>query len=256
MRAPVEGKKRSRKPSLRLSDAEITEIDELIKIEHQRVEQEGQEIFRRDEEERQILLREDHTAGPWPERLERGSTSDGDYVYVREGDKAHEVPAGHPFLVEVSRRDGMIRYAWTGGLTFDLSQYWSKDPSWQFVMDRLGGVPANDWACVIQQAIDDLLDADIPLSRNVKQYIKYDRHARSDPKRRKRDQERTLASVINGQVKWLTALLADADFADAKTRAQAYLAPRWRKVVQDNHDRGRFSSGRALDQWVRWALKR
>ena len=25
---------------------------------------------------------------------------DGDYVYVREGDEAHEVPAGHPFLTE------------------------------------------------------------------------------------------------------------------------------------------------------------
>ena len=58
----------------------------------------------------------------------RTNLDDGDYVYVREGGE-DEVPAEHPFLREVARRDGMIRYAWTGGLSFDLSQTGKRDPS-------------------------------------------------------------------------------------------------------------------------------
>jgi hypothetical protein len=195
-----------------LSPAEVAEIDELIRLRHQQVKWEGEEIIRQEERERQILLRADHSKGPWPEpeRLpEHGSTSDGDYVYVREGDKAHEVPAGHPFLIEVARRDGMIRYAWTGGLTFDLNQYWNKrDPSWQFIMDHLRGVAPNDCDGVIAQAIGDLIvDRRIPLGEYTLHYIK-DRHVcPPDPKRRARDQERTLATVIDGRVNWLAGLL-------------------------------------------------
>jgi hypothetical protein len=255
VRAPTEGKARSRKRPPRLTEAEIAEIDKLIARRRQETEWECQEIIRREEEERRVLLREDHTVGPWPERLGPGSTSDGDYVYVREGDKAHEVPAGHPFLREVARRDGMIRYAWTGGLTFDLSQYWKRDPSWQLVMTRLEGVPANDWDRVIDEAIDELLDGDIPLSRNTKQYIKEDRHARVDPKRRERNRDRALAFIIVDQVNWLENLLEAADFKDAKTRAEEYLARHWRKVAMED-GRSRFSSGPALNAWVRWVVKR
>jgi hypothetical protein len=257
VRAPVEGKKRKKKKRLELSPAEIAEIDELIELRHQQVEQEGQEIFRRDERERQILLREDHTVGPWPERLEYGAASDGDYVYVREGDKAHEVPAGHPFLVEVARRNGIIRYAWTGGLTFDLDQYWSKrDPGWHVVMSRLEGVPPDDVDRVIDQALDELLASNTPLGPYTRAYIAEDRRTRVDPKRRKRNQDRALASVIAGQVNWLACLLRDAEFSDPRMRARAYLAPRWRKIVQENRGRSRFSSDRALDQWLRDVLKR
>jgi hypothetical protein len=125
----AKAKRRTRKPPRRLSAAEITKIDELIEAGHEQAAWEGQEVFRRAERERHILLRADHTVGPWPERPgPRATLDDGDYVYVREGGKA-EVPAGHPFLREVARRDGMIRYAWTGGLTFDLSQYWKRDPT-------------------------------------------------------------------------------------------------------------------------------
>jgi hypothetical protein len=241
-----------------LSPAEIAEIDELIRLRHEQVKLEGEEIICQEERERQILLRADHTKGPWPVRLEH-ATSDGDYVYVREGDKPHEVPAGHPFLIEVARRDGMIRYAWTGGLTFDLNQYWNKrDPSWHFVMERLRGVAPNDWDRVIAQAISDLIvDRRIPLGEYTLHYIK-DRHVcPPDPKRRARDQERALASVIDGQVDWLAGLLKDAGFKKgAKTRAREYLAPHWRKIVQQDCGCWRFSNGEALRKWVQWVLKR
>ena len=176
-------KRRTRKRPRRLSAAEIAEIDELIAQRRQETRQETewecQDIILQEERERQILLRADHSVGPWPEPARLGprtTLGDGDYVYVREGGE-DEVPAGHPFLREVARRDGMIRYAWTGGLTFDLSQTWKQDPSWQFVITRLEGVPANDWDRVIDKAIDDLLDTNIPLSQGTKQYIKEDRHS-------------------------------------------------------------------------------
>jgi hypothetical protein len=77
-----------------LSPAEIAKIDKLIRLRHQQVEQ---EIICQEERKQQILLRTNHTKGPWPEPerlVEHGQTSDGDYVYVREGDKAHEVRLG------------------------------------------------------------------------------------------------------------------------------------------------------------------
>jgi hypothetical protein len=244
-----------------LSPAEIAEIDKLILLKRQQVKWEAEDIICQEERERQILLRSDHTEGPWPEPerlVEHGQSSDADYVYVREGDKAHEVPAGHPFLIEVARRDGMIRYAWTGGgLTFDLDQYWKRrDPSWHFVMERLRGVAPNDWDRVIAQAIGELIDRRIPLGEYTLHYIK-DRHVcPPDPKRRARDQERTLASVIGDQVKWLAGRLKDAGYTDATTRAEKYLAPRWREIIKQDCGRGRFSSGEALRVWLRWARKR
>jgi hypothetical protein len=245
-------KRRTRKP-LRLSPDEIAKIDELIEARHEQRAWEGQEIFRQAERERQILLREDHTVGPWPEpeRLgPRTTLDDGDYVYVREGGE-DEVPAGHPFLREVARRDGMIRYAWTGGLTFDLSQTWKQDPSWQFVMTRLEGVPANDWDRVIDKAIDDLLDTDIPLSQGTKQYIKEDRHTtRADLKRREHDRDRILAHCIAYELDRLVELLHDAGFTDPRTRAAEFLCGHWRKVVKQDRDRKRFSSGPALTKWL------
>jgi hypothetical protein len=243
-----------------LSPAEIAEIDELILRKRQQVKWEAEDIICQEERERQILLRTDHTIGPWPEPeqlVEHGQTSDGDYVYVREGDKAHEIPAGHPFLKEVARRDGMIRYAWTGGLTFDPDQYWKRrDPSWHFVMERLRGVAPNDWDRVIAQAIGELIDRRIPLGEYTLHYIK-DRHVcPPDPKRRARDQKRTLASVIDDQVNWLAGLLTDAGYTDATTRAREYLAPKWREIVKQDCGRWRFSNGEALRQWLRWARKR
>jgi hypothetical protein len=237
-----------------LSPAEVAEIDELIRLKHQQVKWEAEDIICEAERERQI------PKGPWPEPeqlVEHGQTSDADYVYVREGDKAHEVPAGHPFLIEVARRDGMIRYAWTGGLTFDLDQYWKRrDPSWHFVMERLRGVAPNDWDRVIAHAIGELIDRRILLGEYTLHFIK-DRHVSPpDPKRRARDQERTLAAVIGDQVKWLAGLLKDAGYMDAKTRALKYLAPRWREIGKQDCGRGRFSSGEALRVWLRWARKR
>jgi hypothetical protein len=235
-----------------LSPAEVAEIDKLIRLRHQQVQQEGQEIICREEKERQILLRTDHTKGPWPERLEHGSTEFGDYVYVREGDKAHEVSAGHPFLIEVARRDGMIRYAWTGGLTFDLSQYWNKyDPSWQFIVDRAAGVPPSDWDRAIQQAIKDLFRTNMPVGPYTKAYLEAFCVSPADPKRRKEDQEQALAALIGGQVKWLADLLDEAEFDDPTTRAREYLAPLWRKIVKQHCGRWRFSSGEALSAWLR-----
>lgn len=250
-------KRRTRKRPRRLSAAEIAEIDELIAQRRQETRQETewecQDIILQEERERQILLRADHSVGPWPEPARLGprtTLGDGDYVYVREGGE-DEVPAGHPFLREVARRDGMIRYAWTGGLTFDLSQTWKQDPSWQFVITRLEGVPANDWDRVIDKAIDDLLDTNIPLSQGTKQYIKEDRHERADPKRREHDRDRILARCIASELDRLVELLRDAGFKDAKTRAAEYAAGHWRKTVQQDRGRSRFSSGPALAAWLR-----
>jgi len=233
-----------------LSAAEIAEISELIKAGHEQAAWEGQEISRQEERERQILLRADHTVGPWPERLElRGSTETGDgYLYVREGDKVHEVPAEHPFLREVARRNGVIRYAWTGGLTIDLDQIWSNEPSWQFIMARLKGVHPDDFDRAIDKAVDDLLDSDIALSRRTKQYLKADRHARADPKRRERGRDRALAFVLADGLSWLTDLLKG--YNDAKTRAAEFLAYQWREIERDR-GRSRFSSGPALAAWLR-----
>jgi hypothetical protein len=260
VRAPTEGKRRSRKRPLKLTPAEIAEIDELIARRRQETEWECQEVvLQEEEEERQLLLRlrKDPTGGPWPtpwpkQPGTKTSLSFDGCVYVHEEDA---LPARHPFLVEMARRDGMIRYAWTGGLTFDLSQYWKRDPSWQFVMTRLESVHPDDVDRVIDEAIDELLDSDIPLSRNTKQYIKEDRHARVDPKRRERNRDRALAFIIVDQVNWLENLLEAADFKDAKTRAEEYLARHWRKVAMED-GRSRFSSGPALNAWVRWVVKR
>jgi hypothetical protein len=258
----VKAKSGSRKRPLRLTEADIVKIDELIAQRYQETRQETewecQDIILQEERERQVLLRADHTVGPWPERSPgpRATLDDGDYVYVREGGEA-EVPAGHPFLREVARRDGMIRYAWTGGLSFDLSQTGKRDPSWQFVVTRLKGVPANDWDRVFDKAIDDLLDTDIPLSQGTRRYIKEDRHTtRADLKRRENDRDRILAYCIAKDLNGLEELLRGAGFKDARTRAAEYLAGHWRKVVQQDRGRSRFSSGPALDAWVRWALKR
>jgi hypothetical protein len=236
-----------------LSAAEIAEITELIKAVHQQTALECQEVFRQEERERQVLLREDHTAGPWPERLELiGLTEFGDgYSYVREGDKVHEVPAGHPFLREVARRDGVIRYVATGGLTIDLDQYWSKvDPSWQLIMTRTRGVPPNDWDRAIKAIIKELLKTATPLGPYTRAYLDaFCVELDPDPKRREHDRDRALAFVIAGQLGWLVELLDD--YKDAKTRAAEYLADLWRKIVQQDRGRSRFSSGPALTTWLR-----
>jgi hypothetical protein len=147
----------------------------------------------------------------------------------------------------------MIRYALAPGEPeLDPYQYWSKrDPSWHFVMSRLRGVHPDDVDRVIDKAVDDLLDSNIPLSQGTKQYIKEDRHARADPKRRERNRDRALAFGIVSQLGWLVELLRDADFKDAKTRAEEYLAVLWRAIVRQDRNRSRFSSGPALAAWLR-----
>jgi hypothetical protein len=249
----AKAKRRTRKPPRSLSAAEIAKIDELIKARHEQVAWEGQEIFHQAERERQILLREDHTVGPWPERLElRGSTSDGDYVHVREGDKVHEVPAGHPFLREVARRNGVIRYAWTGGLT-DPDQYWSKvDPSWQLIMTRTRGVPSNDRDRAIKANIKELLKTATPLGPLTRAYLDaFCVELDPDPKHAEHEQDRALALCIDSHLRWLVELLRDAGFKDAKTQAAEYVAGHWRKSVQQDRGRWRFSSGPALAAWLR-----
>ena len=61
-------KRRTRKPPPRLSPADSARIDELIAARHEQTAWEREHIFREAERERQILLRADHTVGPWPER--------------------------------------------------------------------------------------------------------------------------------------------------------------------------------------------
>jgi hypothetical protein len=243
-------KRRTREPPRRLTAAEIAEIDALMEARHEQTALACREGLDQESRERQVLLREDHAVGPWPEQPgPRTAISDGGYVYVREGGDV--VLDGHPFLREVARRDGVIRCAWTGRLTVDRSQTWKQDPSWQFVMTRLEDVPANDWDRVIDKAVDDLLDSNIPLSQDTRQYIKEDRHARADPERRERNRDRALASTIASELDWLAKLLSDAGHKDAKTRAAKYLAGFWRKIVQQDRGRWRFASGRALTMWLR-----
>ena len=80
-------------------------------------------------------------------------------------------------MVEIERRDGLIRYALAPGEPgIDLDEYWRKrDPSWHFVMARLSGVHPDDVDRVIDEAVDDLLDSNIPLSQDTRQFIKADR---------------------------------------------------------------------------------
>jgi hypothetical protein len=242
------GKGRGRKPPLCLTEAESAAISELIELRHQQNQWEIEHQSRLDEERRQRLLRSDHGAEPWPERLDPGMVSSvGDYIY------AHEGVTADPYWIEVARRNGWVRYvskAYLAPYGIDLEDYLCKrDPSWHFVMSRL---PGNDWSDrAIQQAIGELLDTGIPLSQETRQFIK-DRYVCPPAlKQRERDQDRVLASVINDEVEGLTELLADAGFTDAKTRAESYLAPHWRKVVQQDRKRSRFSSGEALAAWLR-----
>jgi hypothetical protein len=111
-----------------------------------------------------------------------------------------------------------------------------KDPSWHFVRSRLSDVDDYD------RVIDDLLDTDIPLSRKVRQYIK-DNYRCAE--RRESNRKRSVALIISHEVDRLADLLRD-DFTDPKTRAQEYLARHWRKIFGEG-----FSSGRALNMWVR-----
>jgi hypothetical protein len=169
-----------------------------------------------------------------------------------EGDR-HEVPADHPFLVEVARRDGMIRYAWRGGLTLDLGRlFWKRrDPSWYSVLERIRGVDPNDCDGVIRQAIGDMIDRGIPLGPYTRQFIKASYVLPLEPKDREKDLDRVLASVISDQLEWLVELLEDAGHKDPKKRAAAYVAPHWRKVVKEDGGHGRFLSGEALSTWLR-----
>jgi hypothetical protein len=250
----VNKKARTRKKPLSvLTPTEVAEIDGLIERRWWQQEQEGAALIRKDEDELKRLLRVSADT-PWPKQLGPGITSGGDgYLYVRkEKDLSDEQRA---LVVEVARRDGVIRYALaTGDGPSDLSQYWSKrDAGWDFVMSRLQGVHVDDFDRTLDQAIDELLDTNITAGPYTRAYIKYDRHARVNPKRRAHDQKRALASSIDAAVKWLTDLLQDAGFVDAKMRAEAFMASHWRKVV---NGRSRFATGPALNTWLRTTLKR
>jgi hypothetical protein len=247
-----------------LNRTEIAAIDELIKrswmtderwMTDEQREQERQRLLRHDEEVLQRLVRASPKT-PWPKRVGPTSGRDG-FLYVREKERLSEEQLA--LVVEVARRDGVVRYALApGDPEIDIDQYWKRrDPSFKFILDRLNGVKSDDWDRAIDEAIDALLDSDIPLSRGTKLYLKEDRHERADSKRRQRNRDRARAVVINGQVDWLEQLLRDADFTDARTRAQDYLAHLWRKIEQqEGRARSRFSSGRALHTWVQWALER
>jgi hypothetical protein len=255
--APVKGKTRSRKPPLRLSAAEVAEIDQLIEdhrsgTDEQR-EQERLRRIRHDEEVLQRLVLASPKT-PWPKQVGPGPTSGRDgFLYVREEEG---LQLAH--VVEVARRDGVIRYALAPGdpeIDLDrLDRYWRKvDPSFKFILDHLNGVRPDGWDCAIQQAVADLLlgTGMPPLSAATKQFVTDRYVCPPDPKRRERDQDRVRASVISGQVNWLENLLRHAGFTDARTRARAYLAPRWYKVVKEEGGRPRFNSGEALSAWLR-----
>jgi hypothetical protein len=138
-----------------------------------------------------------------------------------EEDPSEEVPSAEP---SPARRVNMMK------------QLWSKDPSWHFVRSRLRDEDDCD------RVIDDLLDTDIPLSRKVRQYIK-DNYRCAE--RRESNRKRSVALIISHEVDRLADWLRD-DFTDPKTRAEEYLARHWRKVFG-----GGFSSGQALNMWVR-----
>jgi hypothetical protein len=152
VRAPTEGKARSRKRPLKLTPAEIAEIDELIKIGRWQHEQERQRLLRHDEEELQRLI-EQSPKTPWPKQVGPGPTSGRDgFLYVREEEEGLQLA----HVVEVARRDGVVRYALApGDPKIDLDRHWERrDPSWQFVMDRLKGVKPDDVDRVIDEAIE------------------------------------------------------------------------------------------------------
>jgi hypothetical protein len=256
----AKARRRTRKPPRRLSAAEIDEIDELIVLDRggtdEQREWERLNRLRLDQDKLDELLRASPTT-PWPKQVGAGLTSGRDgFLYVREADGLPEAQLAQ--VVEIARRDGLIRYALApGDPGIDLDQYWRKrDPSWHFVMGRLHGVHPDDIDRVVDEAVDDLLDSNIPLSQGTRQFIKEDRQQARDPKRRERDRDRALALAIAGQLDWLTELLAfgpgrDAGFKDARTRAAEYLAVHWRKIVQEDRGRSRFSSGPALAAWLR-----
>jgi hypothetical protein len=252
----AKARRRTRKPPRRLSAAEIDEIDELIMLDRGRTDEQREwerlNCLRLDQDELNKLFRASPTT-PWPKEVGPGPTSGLDgFLYVREADGLPEEQRAH--VVEIARRDGLIRYALApGDPGIDLDQYWRKrDPSLHFVMARLRGVHPHDVDREIDEAIDDLLDTNIPLSQSTKQFIKEDRQQARDPKRRERNRDRALALIIASQLDRLTELLArHAGFEDARTRAAEYLAVHWRKIVQKVSGRSRFSSGPALAAWLR-----
>jgi len=252
----AKARRRTRKPPPRLSAAEIAEIDELIELDRggtdEQREEEHQNLLRLDQDKLDELFRAS-PATPWPKQVGPGPTSGRDgFLYVREADGLPEAQRAH--VVEIARRDGLIRYALApGDPGIDVNQYWRKrDPSWHFVMARLRGVPPDDIDRVIDEAVDDLLDSNIPLSQITKQFIKADRQKARDPKGWERTRDGVLALAIASQLVWLTELLArHAGFKDARTRAAEYLAVHWRKIVREDRGRSRFSSGPALAAWLR-----
>jgi hypothetical protein len=257
-------KKRTRKPPRRLSAAEIAEINELIALRHWQNEQEGQNILRCDREELDELFRASPTT-PWPKPVGPGSTASrrlwgkltvgGDgFFYGREADGLPEAQRAQ--VVEIARHDGLIRYALAPGEpAIHLDQYWSKiDPSWQLIMTRTRGVQPNDWDRAVKAIIKELLKTGTPpLGPYTRAYLDaFCVELDPDPKRREHEQDRALTIVITGHLSWLVELLGDADFKGAnKTRAAEYLAGHWRKIVQQDRGRSRFSSGPALTTWLR-----
>jgi hypothetical protein len=183
----AKAKRRTRKPPRRLSAAEIAEIaeiDELIELDRggtvEQREEEHQNRLRLDQEKLNELVQASPTT-PWPKQVGPGLTSGRDgFLYVREADELPEAQRAH--VVEIVRRDGLIRYALAPGEPgIDLDQYWRKrDPSLHFVMARLRGVRPDDVDGRIDEAFDDLLDSNIPPSQATKQFIKAPSRQKSD----------------------------------------------------------------------------
>ena len=104
----------------------------------------------------------------------------------------------------------------------------------------------NDADRVFAEAIDDLLDTDIPLSPSIKHVIKSDRLNARNPKRRKHNKDAALAYVIAHFVRFVEGVLRDAGYKkEAKGRAEKYAAKHWRDVMQKG-----FSSDRAVKMWL------
>ena len=172
----AKARRRTRKPPRRLSAAELAEIDELIELDRggtdEQREEERQNLLRLDREKLNELVRASPTT-PWPKQVGPGPTSGRDgFLYVREADGLTEAQRAH--VVEVARRDGLIRYAPApGDPGIDLDQCWrERDPSWHFITARLRDVHPGDIDRVIDEAVDDLLDSNIPLSQITKRFIK------------------------------------------------------------------------------------
>ena len=236
-------KRRTRKPPLSLSKAEIAEIDGLIDGYWQNKQNEQEHDLHRDQESLDKLVHASPTT-PWPTHVGRRPVSGRDgFLHVREADG----PLESASVVEIARHNGMIRYALAPGS----APYDAHDPGWRFILARARGTGTDNFDRVFDEAVNDLLDTNVTLSPDIRQIIKGDRQTARDPKRRERNKDDALAFAVENHVRFVAGLLRNAGYKDAQTRAAEHAAAHWHKIIKQDGGRARFNSGRALSLWLR-----